>query len=364
MNTFVTTFFSTRRVPIRVRITIKVNFLSRRFFLQNVTLIDFNQIFSTILGYIEFKRSMRFQYVNRLFNKKAWITSRRGTRDQARDYCMKSDTRVCGPFEYGDWRLGGAGTRTDLIAVTDRINAGGDEQDIASEFPVAYIKYTRGIINLINLHSNPRTQPPEVILCYGPTGTGKTKWCYDTHPLLYRKPCDTRWFDRYHGQEVLLLDDFGGKMSKMTLLYLLQLLDRYPLIVEAKGIYCEMMATTILITTNHHPRMWYDYDRREESYDALKRRIHKVYWFFEYGQKPLECDMDMFYSEFWEGRLPTTFCVPEVHDLTTEEESDDENQTGYAVIDCDEEGNELEPAHREEPVPLVAPFVPPRPLRK
>lgn len=253
---------------------------------------------------------------------------------------MKLETRVSGPWEYGDWRLGGQGTRTDLLAVSDAIVGGATEGDIASKYPCTFIKYTRGINRLLTLQTIPRTQPPEVILCYGLTGTGKTKYAYDTYPQLYRKPCDTRWFDRYQGQETLLLDDFGGKMSKMTLLYVLQLLDRYPLLVEAKGVYIDLQATTIIITTNHHPRMWYDYDKREPNYDALKRRIHKVLYFYEFGKSPVNCDMDFFFSEFWEGRAPTTFCRPiQIEDLTQEDTEETEEITPNE--DSEESDNEL-----------------------
>lgn len=282
--------------------------------------------------------------MQRLFNNNAWITVRRGTRDQARDYCMKDDTRmdgdpatVVGPFEYGDWRLGGAGTRTDLLAVTDRISAGATESDIASEFPVSYMKYSRGITRLINLHPQPRNQPPEIILCYGPTGTGKTKYCWDTHPLLYVKPCDTRWFDRYQGHEVLLLDDFGGRTSKMSLLYLLQLLDRYPLLVEGKGTYMSMVATTILITTNSHPFSWYDYSNREESYAALQRRVHKVLYFGAFGVPPVNCAMDIFFEGYTPGQTADQFCV----EMEEETQETEENQS------VDEDSDDSHGVHRE-----------------
>ena len=34
---------------------------------------------------------------------------RRGTRDQARDYCRKVETRVEGPYEFGEWMVTGHG---------------------------------------------------------------------------------------------------------------------------------------------------------------------------------------------------------------------------------------------------------------
>ncbi len=266
---------------------------------------------------------MRFNAVRKLFDDHAHLAPRRGTREQARNYCMKEDTRKQGPFEGGDWRLGGAGTRVDLLLMTDRIREGATETDISSEFPVNYIKYRRGIQGLINLSEKVRDQPPEIILCYGPTGTGKTKHCYDTWPKLYRKPCDTRWFDRYQGHSTLLLDDFGGAMSKMSLMYLLQLLDRYPLLVEAKGTYCNLMATTIVITTNHHPRQWYTYEKREESYRALERRIHQVLYFGKYGEEPVECQKEVFFQNYFEGMDVSGYIQEKIEESDSTEETEE-----------------------------------------
>jgi len=251
-------------------------------------------------GYIEFNRSLKFNVVKKLFKDKAHLEFRRGTRNQAREYCKKEESRTDGPFEVGDWRRGGQGTRTDLLALADEIQKGANESDIASEYPVMYIKFHNGINKLIMWSTEVRSEPPKVILCYGPTGTGKTRYCYATYPELYRKPCDTRWFDGYIGQKVLLLDDFGGRTSKMSLLYLLQLLDRYPMLVEAKGKYLHLQSTTIIITTNYHPRLWYDYSNREQSYAALKRRIHEVYWFKSFDHMHLSLSLDSFFDDWFE----------------------------------------------------------------
>lgn len=227
---------------------------------------------------------------------------------------MKTDSRDpgndSGPWEFGEWLAGGAGRRTDILACHKRILDGATEADVCSEFPETFVKYHSGLNRMILLNVRPRTTPPTVVLCYGKTGTGKTKYAYDIHPQLYRKPCDTRWFDGYLDQDVLLLDDFGGASSKMGLLYLLQLLDRYPLIVEAKGKYVSMQATKIVITTNYHPRLWYTYLNREESYNALKRRIHTVLHFTKFGEAPRVVDNQCFYQEFYAGIDTTDYCIP------------------------------------------------------
>lgn len=255
---------------------------------------------------------------------------------------MKDVTRTAGPWEYGDWNLGGSGRRTDILAVHKRILDGATEADVCSEFPETFVKYHSGLNRMILLNIPKRTVAPEVLLLFGPTGTGKTKYAYDHYPHLYRKPCDSKWFDGYLNQTILLLDDFGGAMSKMGLLYLLQLLDRYPLIVEAKGKYVGMVATTIIITTNYHPLLWYDYQKRQESYDALKRRIHNVMYFRTFGEAPVCCDLDDFYGKYWEGRPADQFCVPKELSTVSTELDDEESAdfTPSSSEDSDDDSDE------------------------
>jgi len=298
-------------------------------------------------GYVEFMRSVRFGIVQVLMKGKAHLEPRRGTRSQARMYCMKTDSREDGPWEVGDWRSGGQGTRNDLVAVADEIERGATEATIASHFPVCYIKYHSGLNKLICLNVKERTEPPTVILCYGPTGTGKTKYCYDTWPELYRKPCESRWFDKYQSQQVLLIDDFGGRASKMSLLYLLQLLDRYPIIVEAKGRYISMQATTIVITTNSHPRLWYDYSRREESYRALARRVHLVYYFKKFGDSHLCISNSSFFSD-WSEYCDEDTVFTQVTRPNTPVNSDSEEETTIEMSISSSESENLMSGSRED----------------
>ncbi len=252
-------------------------------------------------GYLELRTAVRLSWLTKHLFQAHW-SSRLGTRDQARNYCMKTDTREPdgGPWELGDYKSGGQGTRVDLAMVATSVKSGFSSKEIAEEYPAQWIKYNKGIKSLINILQPKRTVAPKVYICYGPTGTGKTKWAHDNYPKLYKKPCDTRWFDGYSGQKTLLLDDFSGAASKMSLNYVLQLLDRYPLQVEIKGDYMALLATTIIITTNIHPRLWYKYERRMSQYHALARRLANVLWFKKFGTPAVKVGHGLFFENYWE----------------------------------------------------------------
>jgi len=235
-------------------------------------------------GYVEFKQPLRIAAMKKICPR-AHFEIAKGSQAQNKKYCTKEEGRLVGPWEYGNFQAGGSGARNDLAAMITTADSTHDLREVIRSDPVTYIKFHRGI-EAYMFHTRPsRTIPPKVMIFYGPTGTGKTKKAFEKYnEVLYRKAPDTTWFDGYYGQSCLLLDDFAGRASKMSLSYLLQLLDRYPIDVQVKGSYVGMLATTIIITTNIHPSLWYDYANREGQYKALARRIHEVWYFPELGE--------------------------------------------------------------------------------
>ena len=76
-------------------------------------------------GYLELTRTHTLNMLKKLKGfERAHFEQRRGSRDQARQYAMKEDTRVAGPWEHGVWVRSGQGNRTDLDTVRRSIAEG------------------------------------------------------------------------------------------------------------------------------------------------------------------------------------------------------------------------------------------------
>jgi len=247
-------------------------------------------------GYLELGVPKRLKAIKQIPGlEKAHFERRLGTREQARDYCRKADSRERGPFEHGNWDVGGQGRRSDLASVVESVKAGKTLKEVSEEFPTQMIKYHRGITVLRNLTLGTRNWKSMVTLLYGAPGVGKSHWCSVSTeeksvcwlPALKR---DAVWFDGYDGQEILIVDDYRGEIEFSMLL---RLLDKFPLQVPVKGGFSQMLAKEIWITTNMDPRSWYNYSE-SKPISALVRRIEKFLVFRAFKEYLLCNDYEHF----------------------------------------------------------------------
>lgn len=101
-------------------------------------------------GYAEFDRPVRLAALKRWLAT-AHFEPRRGTRDQARDYCRKDDTRDegddAGPFERGEFSSGGQGHRRDLEEAVAALKEGGIRA-VVENHAASFVKFNRGFYEL------------------------------------------------------------------------------------------------------------------------------------------------------------------------------------------------------------------------
>lgn len=239
-------------------------------------------------GYCELKRPQRLSWLRSNLSDSAHWEKAMGSRDQARDYCRKDDTRVSaegvdpGPWEWGEFQSGGQGKRSDLEVIAKRIHDGATIREVADEYPKEFIKHHKGFMayKAINQKGRSFRKPHRVELHYGPPGCGKTwtvweKYDPDEEGHLYSKPPNSRWFDSYDGQDVVLFDDFNtGWFSRDEFM---QYMDRYHVLVQNKGGHYPLCNSTTVITTTTLPERWYDFREHPEQLIAMTRRISLFY---------------------------------------------------------------------------------------
>nr|WBG01468.1 replication-associated protein [Army ant associated cyclovirus pff-3] len=225
-------------------------------------------------GFCNLQRPKRFNSVRALFGGRAHIEKAKGTDLDNKTYCSKSGE----VWMHGE--PGHQGTRTDLQEVVSCIEGGEKNlKRLAVQFPVAYIKYFKGIEQYIRIAhgSGERDFKTEVFFYYGATGLGKSRAAREesqaTGDETYYKPRG-EWWDGYCGQPNVVIDDFYGwiKYDEM-----LKICDRYPYRVPVKGGYENFVSKRIWITSN------YGLDRiyRFIGYDCrpLERRMTKIIFF-------------------------------------------------------------------------------------
>lgn len=263
-------------------------------------------------GYLEFNARRRLTAIRKLpHSDRMHLEKRRGTREEARAYAMKQDTRDLGPYEFGQWVAAAQGKRSDLSEFCDALKSGKSIAEVAEEMTPTYVRYHRGLTSFLSLRPVSRPEPPVVSLYYGPPGCGKTKSFYDVETAedswVSPPGCAMSWFDGYIGQSAILLDDFDGKASKVPLSTLLQVLDRYPIRVPVKGGFTWFVPKRVYVTTNIHPSEWYDWSGRLAQFKALQRRFTVVHFWKE--TSPTETERFSFstgdpgWDAFWDRML-------------------------------------------------------------
>ena len=198
-------------------------------------------------GYVIFRRTARFP------KAKEWIGAgqevhlevKKGTRDQARDYCLK-DGNVT---EWGEYE---ALTNNELFKK--------DIGFLKENYPAFFCRYHKGLAQLQS--KGDKWRDVKVIVYWGKTGTNKTRRCMALDDIYKIDPPYT-WWDGYMGESRLLIDDF--QINAMPRGQLLNLLDGYRLRLETKGGHVWAAWTEVYITTNKDARFWTD--------EALLRRI-------------------------------------------------------------------------------------------
>jgi len=204
-------------------------------------------------GYIEFSQPVRR---NSVLEALPGAHVEKAVRDSTTNitYCSKG-----GIFTEEGTPSRGQGSRSDLIEIKGKLDRGASLIEIADDHFSSYIRYSKGLTSYKFLKATRRDWPMELVFIIGPTRTGKSRTARDLGgPDAYWKD-NTKWWDGYHGQHTVIWDEFYG--SSCSFIFLLRLLDRYPLSTETKGGVLQFSSHRIIFTSNQLPEDWYDSEK-------------------------------------------------------------------------------------------------------
>lgn len=197
------------------------------------------------------------------------LATRAGKPEEAKAYCCKSESRDIDALfiEFGKMQKTGQGNRSDIIDLCERIKNNGIIEDFE------YFKYSKNITDLKAIMNQTKTNEFRIVstcVIIGVPECGKTSLIYKKHGFenCYKLDMSSSecWFDGYHQESILIIDDFYGWIKYGQLL---NILDGFPLKLQIKHNHTYANWTKVYITSNAPMHEWYN--RLEIS--ALTRRI-------------------------------------------------------------------------------------------
>lgn len=233
----------------------------------------------------------------------AHIEKAYGTVKENRDYICKdgkwactnkAGTVVAGTFEeWGEMPPERAEKHPDMFRLVQNIRDGMTTTEIiddnpAMAFRVRDIDLLRQILTAEKHAVENRLL--EVTYLYGASGVGKTRSIYETHDPrnIYRvtnyRTARGLSFDGYHGQDVLVFEEFN---SQIPIEDMLNYLDIYPLSLPARYNDKTACYTKVYITSNLPLNRQYKSEQwdKPETWQAFLRRIHTVIEYLPGGSR-------------------------------------------------------------------------------
>lgn len=195
------------------------------------------------------------------------VKSPNSTAEQARDYCMKKESRLDGPWEYGTFTT--QGTRSDVASFVEAVKEGKSDRDLIESMPGSFVRFNRAIERIRLAYSTPRNFKTRVYFIYGEPGMGKSKLAADLLTDAFWKQPHSIWWDGYFKGDAII-DDFKGWLPYADLL---RIMDRYPLQVQIKGGQVNFAPAHLVITSSVIPQNWYSSDKVRFNWAEFSRRV-------------------------------------------------------------------------------------------
>jgi len=241
-----------------------------------------------IQGFVIWKNARTIKGLIKAFPGIHWEVCK-GTTEQNITYCKKE-----GNFIEEGKIPPGQGNRTDIKTLAAMVRDGASDKEICNTITVnrdgapvdmgdQFIRMHRGVKAMRDAIGWDRDEKKmcrrELHIRWGKTGTGKTRYVWDTHGInnVYKKP-PSKWWSNYRGEKVIIIDEWvphGTWEEHVGFKFLLELCDWYPMLVEEKNGSFYLPAEKIYITSNYDPKEWFKH-APPESQAAFMRRCDSI----------------------------------------------------------------------------------------
>lgn len=263
-------------------------------------------------GYAEFKNALSIKSIqNKLNCPGAHIEERRGTAEQASEYCKKKDSAEV-PGEYHESgtisKAPAPGKRNDLLILKEKAESGASIAEMFRDDECFghMLKYSGAMQTYIDLlNQKKRDFKTQGWWFYGKTMTGKTHRSYALcEEILESKfgitegweeevynfvASDQNWWDKYTGQKCVVMNDFRGNQIQYA--ELLKLVDKWPHSVRRRNTSPrEFVAHVLIINSPFSPGQAYEgMLHTEDKITQLERRFSSSDNPEDYGNQIIEC---------------------------------------------------------------------------
>ena len=211
------------------------------------------------------------------------IEKRKGTKQQAYDYVTKSATKIPGSeISNGEINLSSKGSsKPSREDVVELIKEGNRWEDIRDQYPHlagidSYFEKVDAKVQKDKAFSKQRDV--DVFYIYGLPGVGKTRAIYDNfgYDEVYRVTDYKHPFDDYHGEDILVFDEFD---SQIPFEVMLTLVDRYPVVMPARYNNKYALFTKVIFLSNVPFENTYTEKKKWklERWWAWERRVKNVF---------------------------------------------------------------------------------------
>lgn len=224
-------------------------------------------------GYAEFKNPVTYRTAVQLLDA-SWVQHR--LTDGAQPYTQKTETRVDGPWEWGQMIT--QGERMDWGALDAMVQEGATEKMIEEKFPTMYTRYHGGIGKRVRLHARVRgnDERPTVVVFQGRSGSGKTmnakNWLRGKGGYSKVTLSGEGFWNGYdESKPGVLFDEFDKK--PLSLSVLLDVMDYGNTVVNVKGASANASFMYMCLTCNSDISTWYP----KQDWTPILRRLSRYY---------------------------------------------------------------------------------------